>query len=172
MGALVVIVVALIGVLLGYLIGKSSGNNSEDLQKELDKYRRKSDELSGELNALKAKSASGSHTLGFSSEPAVHEPFDAELASSVMEKKVVENDLKILEGVGPKIEELFKTSGIQSWKMLSETSVDRCNEILSKAGEGFAFHNPGTWPRQARLAYEGKWRDLKVWQDSLEGGVE
>lgn len=74
--------------------------------------------------------------------------------------------------LGPKIEELFKTSGILTWKSLSETSVDRCNEILDKAGDRFRIHDPGTWPRQSKLAYEGKWQELKDWQEKLDKGKE
>ena len=99
-------------------------------------------------------------------------PFDANLASSIFGKKIKENDLKIVEGIGPKIEELFNASGILTWKALSETSVERCNDILHSAGERFVIHNPSTWPRQAKLAYEGKWKDLKDWQETLDGGKE
>ena len=27
-----------------------------------------------------------------------------------------------------------------------------------------------TWPKQARMAYEGKWQELRQWQDKLNGG--
>ncbi|MDG1393490.1 MAG: 50S ribosomal protein L21, partial [Flavobacteriaceae bacterium] len=27
-----------------------------------------------------------------------------------------------------------------------------------------------TWPKQARLAYDGKWKKLLEWQDELDGG--
>lgn len=168
MGAIIVLVVGLLGILIGYLIGKSSASNNAGL----DAYKRKIAVLSSEIEVLKAKIASGSHVLGFTSAPPEYHPFDHDLASSVLGRDVEENDLKVIEGVGPKIEKLFKTSGILTWKSFAEMSVDRCNEILSKAGEQFARHNPSTWPRQARLAYEGKWRDLKVWQDSLQGGLE
>lgn len=172
MGAVIVLIVGLIGVMLGYIIGKSSLKSNSDLAPDADKHKRKIAELKSEIEALKAKIASGSHVLGFSPEPPVHPPFDHDFASSVLGKDVEENDLKVIEGVGPKIEQLFKTSGILTWKSLAEMSVDRCNEILNKAGGQFARHNPSTWPRQARLAYEGKWRDLKVWQESLQGGLE
>jgi hypothetical protein len=168
MGAIIVLFVGLLGVVLGYFIGKSSTDSSTTL----DAYRKKTDSLSAEIEVLRAQIASGGHTLGFSVLPSAPEPFNAELASSVLGKKVEEDDLKVIEGVGNKIEYLFKSSGILTWKSFAETSVDRCNEILNKAGEQFAFHNPSTWPRQARLAYEGKWRDLKIWQDSLQGGLE
>lgn len=175
MSTLLVVIIGLIGVLLGYIIGKSGGfgnNTLANLITELDHKKQRLQELQTEIDELKSQKDSGSHILGFTSQAPVHADFDPELASSVIGKKVEENDLKVIEGIGPKIEELFKSSGIMSWKRLSETSVDRCNEILMKAGDRFAFHNPTTWPRQARLAYEGKWRDLKVWQDSLAGGLE
>lgn len=173
MGAVVVFVIGLIGVLLGYVIGKSVGNNNfSKMQVSRNMYKRKFAEVSGELEILKAKIDSGTHVLGFSEGLSVHKPFNAALASSVLHRKVEEDDLKVIEGIGPKAEQLFKTSGILTWKGLSETSVERCNQILNKAGEQFAKYNPGTWPRQARLAYEGKWRDLQVWQQALHGGME
>src|SRR5262245_44356254 len=135
MGALVVLIVGLIGVLLGYIIGKSALNSKST---EVDKYKRKLAMLLSENEVLKAKLASGSHVLGFSAEPMEYHEFDHDFASSVLERDVEENDLKVIEGVGPKIEQLFKTSGILTWKSLAEMSVDRCNEILSKAGEQFA----------------------------------
>ena len=98
--------------------------------------------------------------------------FNADSVKAVYGKKVKENDLKIIEGIGPKIEELFKTSGILSWKALSEISVDGCNKILDKAGERYRIHDPGTWPRQAKLAYEGKWQELKTWQEKLDKDKE
>ena len=39
-------------------------------------------------------------------------PFDADLAASVYGKKIKQDDLKIVEGIGPKIEELFHAAGI------------------------------------------------------------
>lgn len=167
---LIPVLTGLICALLGYLLGRSSASdshNSKQLQIDLDNCRSKSSDLAAELEALKRHGS----TMGFAAVTSVL-PFNADLAASVFGKKIAENDLKVIEGIGPKIEELFNTSGIFSWKSLSETSVDRCNEILHKAGERFVVHNPTTWPRQARMAYEGKWQELKDWQDQLDGGKE
>ena len=30
--------------------------------------------------------------------------------------------------------------------------------------------DPTTWPQQAAMAADGKWDELKVWQDELDGG--
>ncbi len=80
------------------------------------------------------------------------------------------DDLKKIEGIGPKISEHFIASGIGDFKTLSETSVDKLKEILLEAGPRYSMHNPTTWPKQAELAAEGKWDELKKWQDELDGG--
>ena len=80
------------------------------------------------------------------------------------------DDLKKVEGIGPKIAELFNEAGINSFAELAATSVDKLKEILEAAGPHFASHDPGTWPKQAELAAVGKWDELKAWQDELSGG--
>lgn len=80
------------------------------------------------------------------------------------------DDLKIVEGIGPKIADLLIKEGITTWKQLSETDPERIKGILVAAGPNFQIHDPGTWPRQAGLAAEGKWDELKQLQDELSGG--
>lgn len=80
------------------------------------------------------------------------------------------DDLRKVEGIGPKIAELFNAAGINSFAELAATSADRLKEILTEAGSAFASHDPGTWPKQAELAAAGKWDELKAWQDELNGG--
>ena len=44
--------------------------------------------------------------------------------------------------------------------------------MLSAAGGQLASHDPETWPKQAEMARDGKWDELKTWQDELDGGRE
>ena len=68
-----------------------------------------------------------------------------------------EDDLKIIEGIGPKIEALLKSAGLDTWEKIANTPVETIKDILKeKGGERYAFHNPLTWPEQAKLASEGK----------------
>jgi len=97
-------------------------------------------------------------------------PFDADAAKAVFGKKIKQDDLKIVEGIGPKIEGLFHSFDIKTWKALSEATVEKCQEVLDSGGDRYKIHNPGTWPKQAQLAYEGKWAELLKWQDELDGG--
>jgi predicted flap endonuclease-1-like 5' DNA nuclease len=80
-------------------------------------------------------------------------------------------DLKIIEGIGPKIEKLLKDANIGTWQELADAEVSRLEEILEAAGNKFKLAKPGTWPQQAALAAAGQWSELKDLQDRLQGGV-
>lgn len=80
------------------------------------------------------------------------------------------DDLKIVEGIGPKIEEILCENGIDSYKKMAATPVNRIKEILLNAGSRFAVHDPGTWPAQALLAANGEWENLKAYQSFLNAG--
>jgi predicted flap endonuclease-1-like 5' DNA nuclease len=80
------------------------------------------------------------------------------------------DNLKIVEGIGPKIEGLLKDAGINDWAALAAASVEKVQGILDAAGDRYKLADPGTWPKQAALANEGKWDELKEYQDFLQGG--
>jgi large subunit ribosomal protein L21 len=80
-------------------------------------------------------------------------------------------DLTIIEGVGPKIAQILRDSGIQMFAQLADASVESLSATLKKAGNHFANHKPDTWPQQAALARDGKWDELKTLQDQLVGGI-
>ncbi len=80
------------------------------------------------------------------------------------------DDLKIVEGIGPKIEELFNNAGIYTFAQLASTSVEKMKSILDAAGPRFQIHDPSTWADQGALARDGKWDELKKWQDELYKG--
>ncbi len=80
------------------------------------------------------------------------------------------DDLKKVEGIGPKIAELLNNAGITTFAQLAKTDAEKIKEILSDAGSRYKMHDPTTWPKQAGLAAEGKWEELKKWQDELDGG--
>lgn len=79
-------------------------------------------------------------------------------------------NLKIVEGIGPKIEQLLKDGGINNWQDLAEATLERLQEILTAAGERYRIHDPNTWSNQATLAAAGKWAELDKYQDELKGG--
>lgn len=95
---------------------------------------------------------------------------DFKAASAVLGKKIKQDDLKIVEGIGPKIEEIFHAGGIKTWADLAGASIDTLKALLTEAGSRYAMHDPTTWPNQAKLAHDGKFAELKELQDKLDGG--
>ncbi len=83
---------------------------------------------------------------------------------------VIPDDLKIVEGIGPKIEKLLNNEGILTFAQLAIASPERIKEILVAAGTRFQMHDPTTWPQQSALARDGKFDELKTWQDELNKG--
>ncbi len=80
-----------------------------------------------------------------------------------------QDDLEIIEGIGPKIAALLRSAGILSFSQLAGAPIGQLEEILSSARLR-RLADPGTWPEQARLAAEGKWDELQRLQTTLKGG--
>ncbi len=80
------------------------------------------------------------------------------------------DDLKKVEGIGPKIAGLLIDRGIDTFVKLSEAGIEVLEEVLREAGSRFAMHDPSTWAEQAKLAANGNWDELKELQDRLLGG--
>lgn len=86
--------------------------------------------------------------------------------------KAEADDLTKVEGIGPKISEIFQNAEIHTFADLAEKSEEELKEILTEAGSRYASKNPASWPKQAKMAADGKWEELKEWQDNAKGGVE
>jgi len=137
---------------------------------ELELWKNKVASLRADLEACKASNLALEAKSKVAKTAVSLIPFDGDAAKAVFGKKIKQDDLKVVEGIGPKIEGLFHSFDIKTWKALSEASVEKCQEVLDSGGDRYKIHNPGTWPKQAELAYEGKWAALLKWQDELDGG--
>lgn len=82
------------------------------------------------------------------------------------------SDLTVVEGIGPKINELFHNNGIKNFAQLASTSEPQMRAILESGGSRFRIANSSTWAKQAALAAENKWPELKKLQNALSGGVK
>lgn len=79
------------------------------------------------------------------------------------------DDLKLIEGIGPKIAGILAAAGITTFAQLGAADVSRLREILAQAGLA-ALADPTTWPEQAALAAAGKMDELEALQGELKGG--
>lgn len=87
---------------------------------------------------------------------------------AAQDKLEIEDDLEIIEGIGPKISVIFKAAGIKTFTQLAEQSPDRLKDILTNAG--ITLGDPTTWPEQAKLAAAGDEQGLQKLQDNLRAG--
>jgi predicted flap endonuclease-1-like 5' DNA nuclease len=101
--------------------------------------------------------------------PIVSRP-SALAATTPRPRSTMPDDLKVVEGIGPKIEELLNAGGISTYEDLADASTSKLESILSKAGPRFQMHNPSTWAEQSSLARDGKWDQLEVMKDRLTSG--
>jgi len=78
------------------------------------------------------------------------------------------DDLRKIEGIGPKIQSTLQSAGIQTYAQLAATDPANLKQILVDAG--IRLGDPTTWPEQAALAAADKWDQLKKLQGNLKGG--
>ena len=95
---------------------------------------------------------------------------DLSTASLAISGSESAENLQIIEGIGPKVEQILKSAGIANWNELAAQSEQTLRGVLNNAGPAYQMMDPSTWPEQARLASEGRWEALKVLQDELRGG--
>lgn len=86
--------------------------------------------------------------------------------------EVTVEDLTKVEGIGPKAAEALNTKGINTFAELAKADPENIKIILTEASSRMAHLDPTSWPKQAQMAADGKWDELKEWQDNVKGGVE
>ena len=82
------------------------------------------------------------------------------------------DDLTKIEGVGPKAAGALADAGLATFAAVSKASEAEIQKILDESEGRFGMMKPATWPKQAELAADGKWDELKKWQDEMDGGIE
>ena len=95
---------------------------------------------------------------------------EAKEAAPVKDAKA--DDLTKIEGAGPKAAEALINAGLDTFAKVAKADADKMKEILTEASSRMAHLDPTSWPKQAQMAADGKWDELKVWQDNTKGGVE
>lgn len=81
-------------------------------------------------------------------------------AEAVLGRPVRPDDLTVVEGLGPAAADLCHGIGIVTWRDLAETEVSLLRTMLDDAGARYQVHDPTTWPTQAALLADGRWREF------------
>ncbi len=78
------------------------------------------------------------------------------------------DDLTKIEGVGLKTAEALVKAGVKTFSDLADSKVGDLRKILEEGN--LSKYDPKTWSKQAKLARDEKWDELKTLQDELDGG--
>ena len=65
------------------------------------------------------------------------------------------DDLRKIEGIGPKIQATLQAAGIETFDQLAAVKPEEIKKILTDAGIRIGY--PDTWPEQAALAAKNDW---------------
>lgn len=156
--------------------GQDSDAPATKSEKSQAKATAKAEEKTAEKKEKKQDAAPKEEAQEKSAEPAVSEKKEAKKEEKeAPAKKAADKedaDLTKIEGVGPKAAEALVNAGLDSFKAIAGSEPEKIKEILSEASSNLAHLDPTSWPKQAKMAADGKWDELKEWQDNVKAGVE
>ena len=79
-----------------------------------------------------------------------------------------EDDLVIIEGIGPKVAKVLNAGGIVSFDDLARADPEKVTGLLKAAK--LTMMDPAGWIEQAKLAAKGDMDGLKKMQEEMKGG--
>ena len=96
---------------------------------------------------------------------------EIELESKAPEPPAEPDDLKRIEGIGPKLSSVLQEAGIVTYAQLADATADQLADILEAADPRLLrLAHPASWPEQAALAAVGEWEALEALQGTLTRG--
>lgn len=183
--SLEIIIMLLVAFALGFLLAKMLAGKVKDHMAALERILKRSNTDNANLKAMLRATGSENDVLKkkFSVAEQDGKTMQAHIAdlsgrlqafptALSVASVPVRDDLKLIEGIGPKIESILNADNIVTFADLAASSESQLRDLLMKQGERYRIHNPATWPQQAGLARDHEWDQLKTLQDELQGGRE
>ncbi|MBN1565387.1 MAG: DUF4332 domain-containing protein, partial [Anaerolineae bacterium] len=81
-----------------------------------------------------------------------------------------EDDLTLIEGIGPKSADALKAAGVKTFAQVAKTSPEELEKMI-KDQKVRLVGSTETWPQQAELAAAGKLSELETFQNRIKGGI-
>lgn len=163
----------LLGWLLNWLLSKWTRKDDNDTSRGSSNNKTSATQAVGNISgnvSANANAAATSTTVTSVAKVALGASIASAAAAGFKIKG--NDDLEIIEGIGPKIAALFKENGTGTFDKVMNLSVPQMQAILEKGGPRFKLANPGSWAEQAKLCYENRWAELQILQDQLTAGID
>ena len=140
-----------VSAIIGYIIGHNKSKQTESgLKHKLAKLDSDLENCQAKRLAFETSTERNSHSAG--------------------QVLIQQDDLQVIEGIGPQIETLLNSEGIYTFQQLSETNSESIIKILKDSGTKFHIHDPHTWPQQAYFASLKMWNELDELKKELKKG--
>jgi len=92
-----------------------------------------------------------------------------EAASQSTRIRHMQDDLTVIDGIGPRVSAVLRSAGITSFSKLAEREPEEVQEHLVAGKLRLpSTADPSTWREQARRAAESDWEGLKAMQVSIK----
>ena len=99
------------------------------------------------------------------------EEIEPELEVKAPEPPVEPDDLKRIEGIGPKLSSVLQEAGIVTFAQLAAAGPEEIEQILEAADPRLLrLAHPASWAEQAALAAAGEWEALEALKGTLKRG--
>lgn len=76
----------------------------------------------------------------------------------------VTNDLKIIKGIGPVLEQSLNDLGITAYEQIAKMTIKDLTQLLNDAGINAKIYDLSGWKAQAKLALKGDMEAVKNWE--------
>lgn len=146
----------------------------QSLTSDVEEKNSAIDILNAEVNMLKEANES-STTRAKEAEERVQE---LTVLSQAQEQEItryesrmlaMQDDLGYLSGIGPKVSSILRAAGVNTFAKLAATDLSQINEILVAANPNILrLTDASTWSKQAKLAADGEWEELKRFQNEMK----
>ena len=93
----------------------------------------------------------------------------AQVASqnTLQQKPSNADDLTVVEGIGPKIEDILNKNGIYTFNQLSNSDSMMLKKLIIDADKRFENNETESWSHQAAMAEKGQWEELNIYQEFM-----
>jgi len=150
----------------------SASKRIVNLENEINEFRKAYEKVSKEKDRLaaspvnkisepKSKPAANEGSIASTES---HSPNDIIHATrKIFGYAIRRNDLKIVDGIDPKIEKILHEVGVHTWGDLERIDINYLTNLLKEAG--YPQVDPRSWAFEGSLARQEKWADLKAFQE-------
>lgn len=174
------IITAFIFYFMGLFFGKKAEDNLHIIEQENEKLKNKLAQHVNKLEDMKVLYTGGiiekrkKHIKNEKSNEEKYNFIDTQqIKGGILENKeisssIIKDDLKIIEGIGERIEFFLNENGIYTWEQLASTTEEKLKNILwIYGGDSYKIHNPSSWPEQANLASNRRWDELNHLKEKI-----